>query len=123
MGFMKAIEGQIYAALRIVSGFMMLWHGVTKLFAYPEFQAMPDWIRYIAGPIELVGGVLVMLGWFTRPAAFLLSGQMAAAYFIGHVLGQGGLFPFQNGGDLAALYCFVFLLISARGPGKWSIDR
>ncbi len=123
MGFMKAFEGQIYAALRIIAGFMMLWHGVAKLFAYPEFQAMESFVRYVAGPIELVGGVLVMLGWFTRPAAFLLSGQMAAAYFYGHVYQRGGLLPFQNGGDLAVLYCFVFLLISARGPGKWSIDR
>jgi putative oxidoreductase len=121
MTFMKAFEGQLYALLRIVAGFMFLWHGVAKLFAFPEFQEMPSFVRYGAGPIELVGGALVMLGLFTRPAAFLASGQMAAAYFIGHQ--ARGLLPIQNGGDLAVLYCFVFLFISAKGPGQWSVDR
>jgi putative oxidoreductase len=121
MNFLKAYEAETYAAMRIVAGFLMLWHGVQKLFGFPEFNEMPVWIRYIAGPIELGGGLLVMLGLFTRPAAFLTSGQMAAAYFIGHA--SGGLLPIQNGGELAALYCFVFLHIATRGAGKWGIDR
>ncbi len=121
MQFLKAFEAETYAAVRIVAGFLMLWHGVAKLFGFPEANEMPDWIRYIAGPIELGGGLLVMIGLFTRPAAFLTSGQMAAAYFIGHA--SGGLLPIQNGGELAALYCFVFLHIATRGAGKWGLDR
>jgi putative oxidoreductase len=74
----------------------------------------------VAGPIELFGGILVMLGLFTRWAAFLCSGQMAAAYWIGH--GTQALLPLLNQGELAALYCFVFLFISARGAGIWSLD-
>ena len=124
MMFLKAFEGHIYAALRIVTGFLMLFHGIQKLA--PQLigmaqQDMPNFVRYIAGPIELFGGLLVMLGLFTRPAAFLTSGQMAAAYFIGHA--SRGLLPIQNSGDLAVVYCFVFLFISARGPGKWALDR
>lgn len=121
MNFLKAYDAETYAAMRIVTGFLMLWHGVQKLFGFPEFNEMPVWIRYIAGPIELGGGLLVMIGLFTRPAAFLTSGQMAAAYFIGHA--SGGLLPIQNGGELAALYCFVFLHIATRGAGKWGVDR
>ena len=123
MWFIKAFEAQLYAALRIVAGFMMLFHGVEKLFGFPQVSNAPDWIRFVAGPIELIGGTLVMIGLVTRPAAFITSGQMAAAFFIGHVARSGALLPIQNGGDLAVLYCFVFLFIAARGPGKWSVDR
>ena len=119
--FLRPFEPHLYAAVRIVAGFLMLFHGVQKLFGFPEFVEMPDWIRYVAGPIELGGGLLVMLGLFTRPAAFVTSGQMAAAYFIGHQ--SSGLLPIQNGGDLAVIYCFVFLYIAARGAGQWGIDR
>jgi putative oxidoreductase len=124
MSFLKPFEPYIYAALRIVAGFLMLWHGTQKLFGFPPSpMEPPDWIRFIAGPIELVGGLLVMLGLFTSPAAFLVSGQMAAAYFIGHALQGTGFLPIQNRGELAAIYCFVFLFIAAKGPGKWSADR
>jgi putative oxidoreductase len=124
--FMKPYTSQTYAALRIVTGLLFLWHGASKLFGFPvpAPAEAPPFVLYVAGPIELVGGVLVMLGLFTRWAAFFCSGLMAAAYWIAH--GTKGLFPMQyggNGGELAALYCFVFLYIAAAGPGAWALDR
>lgn len=120
--FMKAYEAQSYAAMRIVTGLLFLWHGTQKLFGFPAEvpSSAPAWILYTAGPIELIGGVLVMIGLMTRPAAFLCSGTMAVAYWMAH--GFQAIFPLNNGGELAALYCFVFLFIAARGPGIWSID-
>jgi putative oxidoreductase len=122
MEFVKAREAEVYAALRIVTGFLFLWHGVQKLFGFPEGMppGVPAFITWIAGPIELVCGILVMIGVFTRPAAFLASGLMAFAYWMGH--GTKALLPVQNGGELAVLYCFLFLFISARGSGIWSLD-
>ena len=119
--FMKPYEEQIYAVLRIVSGSLFLWHGMQKLFDYPptSFEA-PAFIVYVAGPIELIGGILVAIGLLTRWAAFLCSGLMAAAYWMAH--GLNHLLPIVNGGELAVIYCFVFLFIAARGPGIWSID-
>lgn len=121
--FMSNLNSQAYALLRIVSGFLFLWHGTQKLFGFPvpTPEGAPAFILYIAGPIELVGGLLVMIGLFTRPAAFLSSGLMAAAYWMAH--GMKALFPIQNGGDLAILYCFVFLFIATHGGGLWSVDR
>ena len=114
-------EPQIYAALRIVTGFLFLWHGAEKLLAIPSPPPpAPAFVLYTAGPIELIGGILVMIGWLTRPAAFLCSGLMAAAYWMAH--GFQALLPVQNQGELAALYCFVFLFIAARGGGIWSVD-
>ena len=121
-----------YSLMRFVTGLLILWHGSQKLFGFPAkpppvdvpLDAPPEvpWhIIYVAGPIELVGGILVMIGLFTRPAAFLCSELMAFAYWIGHGLGKSP-FPVLNHGELAALYCFVFLFISAQGGGKWSID-
>ena len=81
---------------------------------------MPPFITYVAGPIELVGGFLIAVGLFTQPAAFISAGLMAAAYWMAH--GPNHLFPMLNGGELAALYCFVFLYISARGGGAISLD-
>ncbi len=120
--FMKSYTAQTYALMRIVAGFLFLWHGTQKLFGFPTPMPMeaPAFIIYIAGPIELIGGALVMIGLFTRWAAFLCSGLMAAAYWMAH--GTKGLFPLVNGGELAALYCFVFLCISAHGSGIWSVD-
>jgi putative oxidoreductase len=122
MSFMKAYADQTYALMRIVTGFMFLWHGASKLFAFPVPPPgeAPAFVLYTAGPIELVGGILVMIGLFTRPAAFLASGTMAAAYWMAH--GLNAPLPIQNAGDLAALYCFAFLFISAQGAGIWSVD-
>ncbi len=119
--FMKALNQHTYALLRIVLGLLFLWHGTQKLFSFPKAPPdIPAFVTYIAGPIELVGGLLVMVGLFTGWAAFLCSGLMAAAYWMAH--GMRALFPLQNGGELAALYCFVFLFISAQGSGIWSVD-
>lgn len=120
--FMSSFNSQCYALLRIVAGFLFLWHGAQKLFGFPAPMpaGVPAFIIYIAGPIELIGGVLVMIGLYTRQAAFLCSGLMAAAYWMAH--GMKALLPIQNGGDLAALYSFVFLLIAAQGGGIWSVD-
>jgi putative oxidoreductase len=115
------------ALLRIVSGYLFLLHGSAKLLGYPHV-AMFDKLQVmslpgIAGVIELVGGVLLVLGLFTRPAAFVMSGTMAFAYFIGHASKGNPLFPLLNGGEAAVLFCFVFLFISAAGPGAWSLGR
>jgi putative oxidoreductase len=120
--FMKNFHGETYALLRIVTGLLFLWHGMQKLFGFPVPMGMeaPAFVIYVAGPIELVGGLLVMLGLYTRWAAFLCSGLMAAAYWMAH--GMQALFPIVNKGELAILYCFVFLYISANGAGRWSVD-
>ena len=120
--FMKPYDAQAYALLRIVTGFLLLWHGSQKLFGFPgEAPAgAPPFVLYVAGPIELIGGVLVMIGLFTSWAAFLCSGLMATAYWMGH--GTQALLPIMNKGELAVIYCFVFLFISARGSGIWSAD-
>lgn len=120
--FMKKFVPQTYALMRIVVGLLFLWHGTQKLFGIPvAMQGDPAaFIIYIAGPIELIGGTLVMIGLFTRWAAFLCSGLMAFAYWMAH--GTQALFPIVNRGELAALYCFIFLYISAHGGGLWSLD-
>jgi putative oxidoreductase len=120
--FMKRYDAQAYALLRIVTGFMFLWHGSQKLLGFPgEAPAgAPAFILYVAGPIELIGGILILIGLFTRWVAFLCSGLMAVAYWLAH--GTQAFLPLLNGGELAVLYCFVFLFISAHGPGAWSID-
>lgn len=120
--FMKSFAPQTYALMRIVTGLLFLWHGTQKLFGIPvPMQGDPAaFIVYIAGPTELIGGLLVTIGLFTRWAAFLCSGLMAAAYWMAH--GTQALFPIVNRGELAALYCFVFLYIAAQGPGIWSVD-
>jgi putative oxidoreductase len=122
MAFLKPYEPQIYALFRIVFGFLFLWHGSQKVLGWPgEVPAgAPPAIIWTAGPLELIGGILVMIGLFTGWAAFISSGLMAAAYWIGH--GTQALLPILNRGELAALYCFAFLYIAARGPGIWSVD-
>jgi len=123
VGFMSGYEAQTYALLRIVAGFLFLWHGASKLlgFPMPAPAEAPAFVIYVAGGIELVGGILVMIGLQTRLAAFLASGLMAFAYWMAH--GTMALLPVVNQGELAVIYCFVFLYISARGPGMWSVDR
>lgn len=120
--FMSSFAAQGYALMRIVTGFLFLWHGAQKLFGFPSAlpAGAPAFIIYIAGPIELIGGTLVMIGLFTRGTAFLASGLMASAYWMAH--GTKAILPLQNGGELAVLYCFVFLFISTQGGGIWSID-
>jgi putative oxidoreductase len=123
LDFMGRFNAQAYALLRMVAGFLLLWHGAQKLFGFPGDAGgdAPFHVTYIAGPIEFAGGILVMLGLLTRPAAFLCSGLMAFAYWMSH--GTKDLLPIQNKGELAALYCFVFLFVSAHGSGIWSLDR
>lgn len=121
--FMSKFETQTYAALRIAAGFLFLWYGSMKLFNFPPAPAgveMPPFIVYIGGPIEFFGGILIMIGLGTRWAAFLASGQMAFAYWMGH--GTKALLPIVNHGELAVLFCFLFLFISAKGSGAFSVD-
>ena len=129
--FLKPFSAQTYAAMRIVAGFLFLLHGSQKLLGFPAPMpegAAPAFVIWVAGPIELIGGALVMIGLLTRWAAFLCSGLMAAAYFMAHAftklgeMGFLGLSPTNNGGELSVLYCFVFLYIAARGAGIWSVD-
>ena len=114
-------------ALRAMAGLMLAQHGVGKLFGLllpPDrpFAGAPDAFSrsWIAGVLEIGGGVLLALGLFTRPVAFVLSGLMAAAYFIAHA--GDGFWPILNGGELAALYCFVFLALWGVGGGRYSLD-
>ena len=96
-------------------------HGVQKYFNFPvAFEYPLNPMLYAAGAIELVAGAMIALGLFTRPVAFIASGMSAAAYWMAH--GSAGLFPIANGGELVALYCFIFLFIAARGAGIWSAD-
>ena len=113
---------QAYALMRIVTGFLFLWHGAQKLLSVPmpPPPQLPSFVIAIAGPIELIGGALVMIGLFAGPAAFLSSGLMAFAYWMVH--GTKAMLPIQNMGELAALFCFVFLYISTKGSGIWSVD-
>jgi putative oxidoreductase len=106
----------------MVFGFTFLWHGSQKLLGFPGGvpEGIPDFILYVAGPIELLGGLLVMIGLMTRWSAFLCSGLMAAAYWMAH--GLNAVLPIENGGELSVLYCFAFLFIAAQGAGTWSVD-
>ncbi len=119
--FMKNYEAETYALMRITTGFLFLCHGVVKFQNMAE-AARPWHIQWIAGPVELVGGALVMLGLFTRPAAFLCAGMGAAAYWVGH-FGMDKWLPIMNRGDAAALYAFVFLYIAAKGTGAWGLGK
>lgn len=114
---------KVLAGLRIVSGLMFMQHGAQKIFGFPAEAMMPFDIMSqmgIGGVLELVGGALIVLGLFTRPVAIILSGMMAVAYFQFHA--PGGLYPLVNKGELAALYCWVFLYLGFAGPGVWSVD-
>src|SRR5450759_2918272 len=120
--FISRYEMQVYSILRFVVGFLFLWHGSQKLFAFPPAgHEIPLYIMFIAGPIEFFGGLLVMIGLWTRWVAFICSGEMVYAYWTVH--GTHILLPFLNGGELAIIYCFLFLFISARGSGEFSIDH
>ena len=124
MDFLKPYRSQLHGVLRIMAGLLLLQHGTTKYLHFPETQfsgASPLTMGGAAGVLELVGGVLLVLGLFTRPTAFILSGTMAVAYFYAHA--PQGFFPILNGGELAALYCFVFLYLAGAGAGAFSLDR
>ena len=113
-------------ALRIVAGYLFIAHGTTKMFQAPYIEMFANVpiasLAGIAGVLEVIGGALLIAGLFTRPTAFVLSGLMAFAYFIGHAPQGNVLLPILNGGELAALYSFLFLFISAAGPGAYSLD-
>ena len=111
------------AALRIMTALLMLQHATMKFFAFPAAMPMPGPLPTIivaAGVIELVTGTLIVLGLFTRPAAFLASGTMAAAYFMGHA--TQGFWPALNQGEAAIMFCFAFFYLILAGPGAWSLD-
>jgi putative oxidoreductase len=115
-------QPQILALLRIVVGLLFLEHATQKFFSFPApFPVHPlPTMLIAAGAVELVAGILITLGLFTRIAAFIASGEMAAAYFIGHF--PKGFWPAVNMGEGAILYCFIFLYLAAAGPGAWSVD-
>ena len=117
-------QDQLHALLRIIAGLLFLEHGTAKLFAFPVPQmGVPDplpTMLVVAAVIELVLGVLIVLGLFTRLAAFVAAGEMAVAYFIAHF--PRGFWPVANMGDAAILFCFVFLYLVFAGPGPWSLD-
>ncbi len=117
-------QPRILSLLRAVTGFLFMLHGSTKILGYPGEQRGPFELFTLsgtAGALELVGGFLILIGLFTRPTAFVLSGLMAFAYFLAHA--PQGFWPLLNGGELAALYSFVFLYLFAAGGGEWSLDH
>jgi putative oxidoreductase len=113
---------QCYALMRIAVGLLFACHGAQKLFGVLGGQRVPIASQFgLAGVIEFVGGLMIAAGFLTGFAAFIASGEMAYAYFTAHV--PRGLWPIRNGGELAVLYCFVFLYIACRGSGVWGIDK
>ncbi|TRB10107.1 DoxX family protein [Agrobacterium tumefaciens] len=114
---------QALGALRIMTALLFISHGTQKLFGFPASQmdgSLPTMLL-VAALLELVGGILVLIGLFTRPVAFILSGQMAVAYFMAHA--PSNFFPALNGGDAAILFCFIFLYLFVAGPGAFSVDE
>ncbi|HEY0077332.1 MAG TPA: DoxX family protein [Pyrinomonadaceae bacterium] len=116
---------RLLSVLRIIAGFLFIAHGAQKLFGFlaapgaprPPLMSMIG----VAGALEFFGGLLLLVGLFTRPVAFILAGLMAVAYFMAHA--PQGFWPLQNKGELAVLYCFVFLFFAVAGGGEWSLDR
>lgn len=117
-------QPRILSILRVVTGFLFMQHGGQKMFGFPAESHSPYELFSligVAGLLELVGGFLILIGLFTRPTAFLLSGMMAVAYFMAHA--PQGFWPLVNGGELAAMYSFVFLYFVTAGGGEWSVDH
>jgi putative oxidoreductase len=123
MKFLDNYQEQAYALLRITAGFMFLLHGTQKFFNFPQQYPYGElgFLTIAAGSIELIGGTLIILGLTTRGVAFLCSGTMAVAYWLYH--GTQSFYPIVNGGEVAALYCFIFLFIACKGSGIWSMDN
>lgn len=113
---------EVLSIARIVIGLLFLEHGASKLLDFPHGPVQPAMgsLLGVQGVIELVGGVLFLIGFLTRPVAFILAGDMAVAYFMAH--SPKGVYPMLNGGDAAILYCFVFLIYFVSGPGRWAAD-
>jgi putative oxidoreductase len=131
MSWLSKYQPQLHSILRIVAGLLFLEHGMQKLLHFPPMapqmvSGLPPSVvtlLMIAGCIELIGGTLITIGLFTRIAAFICSGEMAFAYWLGHVGRSHSLFPAVNGGDAAILFCFVFLFLAAAGPGPLAVSR
>jgi len=120
---LETFAPQILGATRVLFGILLLCHGAQKVLgAFGGIPAgVPPLIVWVAGPIELAGGILIALGLLARGAAFLVSGLMAFAYFMAHA--PKGFWPIQNGGELAIAYCWLSLYLAAHGPGAWALDR
>lgn len=125
MSFLDKYQPQLLSLLRIVTALLFLEYGTAKILHFPHVPMFDHLIPIIvvAGAMELVGGVLLTLGLFTRITAFICSGEMAVAYWLGHAGRTGIFWPILNEGGLAILFCFTFLYIAAAGPGAWSLDR
>ena len=121
MNALKKFEPYAYAALRIVFGFLFACHGASKIFGVLGGEKPHELLMWVGAGIELVGGVLILIGLLTPLAAFLSSGEMAVAYFKFHQ--PHHFFPIVNHGELAVIYCFVALYIACRGAGKWGVDK
>jgi putative oxidoreductase len=119
---LSVYQPQALAALRIIAALLFIEHGTMKLFAFPAaaMEGPLPTIMLVASLLEVIGGLLILVGFFTRPVAFLLSGEMAFAYFMGHY--PKGFYPAMNGGDAAVLFCFIFLFIFFAGAGAFSVD-
>ena len=126
---MSAWSPPLLSILRLVSALLFLEHGASKVLGFPPppmhaagppMPAVMAFLAQASGPIELIGGLFLVLGLFTRVTAFILSGEMAVAYFLVHA--PRGFFPILNAGELAIVYCFAFLYLAAAGPGPWSVD-
>ncbi|WP_375450425.1 DoxX family protein [uncultured Devosia sp.] len=116
---------QALAVLRIVAALLFIEHGTQKLFGFPvpaQAMAGQETLMLVAGLLEVIGGLLILVGFFTRIAAFVLCGMMAVAYWMVHV-GMGGFWPVANMGDAAILFCFVFGYLVFAGPGDWSVNK
>ena len=122
--FLDSYKEYSYALLRIVTGYLFMWHGTQKILDFPVAYPWgePDLLTTVGGGIEMIGGALILVGLFTRLVAFICSGQMAIAYWMFHAPEANPIFPILNGGDLAIMYSFVFLYIACRGAGILSVD-
>lgn len=117
-------EPQLLSLLRIMAGLLFVSHGTAKVLGFPAMEGLPPpglSLAGLSGPLELILGALLVLGLFTRPAAFLAAGFCAVGYWMVH--GMQTFIPLQNGGETIALYCFVWLYICAAGPGPWALDN